>query len=90
MFFPIKRERTLTARLTTLLLATLATAALAAGCGGGEGSAASVTTSSLSKAQFVEKANAICDEGREKALSSNVLSGSKASEREALPEAIKV
>lgn len=49
------------------LIALLALAGLIAGCGGG-GDSTTVTTSSLSKAAFVKKANAICEEGRSQAL----------------------
>ena len=59
------------ARLTLLLVA-LGIAVLVAGCGGGgdesESSATTVSTSSLNKAQFVKKANAICERGRKKFL----------------------
>jgi hypothetical protein len=73
----------LTARLTLLLVGALAIAALVAGCGGGNDSSSSTTvaTSSLSKAQFVKKANAICEQGRTKFV--NYLS-----KEVALPEAI--
>jgi hypothetical protein len=57
----------LNARWTGILLAALAFAfaVLVAGCGGG-GDETSVTTSSISKAEFVKKANKICSDGSKK------------------------
>lgn len=63
------------ARLTTMLLAVVAASALLmAGCGGddddatGETSAPPIKASSLSKAQFVERANVACSKEKEKLL----------------------
>jgi ethanolamine utilization protein EutP (predicted NTPase) len=56
----------LEARLTILLIAGIAIVAALAGCGGGDdsGGTESVTTSSLSKAQFIKKASAACRQER--------------------------
>jgi hypothetical protein len=51
----------LSKRLVALLAALAALALIVAGCGSGGGS--TETTSSLSKAEFVKKGNAICAEG---------------------------
>ncbi len=54
------------ARRTVLgyvLVAVAALALVAAGCGGGDGT--EVTTSDLSKAQFVKQADAVCKKGEE-------------------------
>jgi hypothetical protein len=50
-------------RLVALLAALVALAVIAAGCGSGGGG--TETTSSLSKAEFVKKGNAICAKGNE-------------------------
>lgn len=58
----------MTSRSTSLLIFVLALAAIASGCGSGaEGNSepsTSIETSSISKAEFVEKANAICKSGK--------------------------
>lgn len=58
-------------RLTMLLVGATIFAAFGAGCGDDGGAAnveTTITTSSLSKAALVKKADAICDRGRRKAL----------------------
>lgn len=57
----------MTSRITALLVASAAMASIAAGCGDSDGAddtTATVTTSSISKAQFVKQANSICDNGK--------------------------
>lgn len=84
-------------RLSSMTYLISAVAAIAAlllgGCGGSEGSEISVETGSLTKAQFIEKAEAICDEGDERFqdelsdfLRRNSDLGSSRSEREATAE----
>ena len=63
----------MTARSKMLLFTALGIAALAVGCGGGDdgdGSSTTVTTSSLSKPQFVKQADAICEQGRARFIKS--------------------
>lgn len=48
--------------------------AAVAGCGG-SGDSSTVTTSSLSKAAYVKKANALCEEARQEALAYRLPSG---------------
>ena len=46
-----------------LLGGACAFALLVTGCGGGSGNDSEVTASSLSKAQYIQKANAVCEKG---------------------------
>lgn len=52
-------------RLSVMLIAVLAIAAVASGCGGG----GDASTASISKAEFIKKADAICTEGGERTQS---------------------
>lgn len=52
------------ARSITFLSLAIAIAALAAGCGGGSSSSSSEGGGSITKEQFIEKANAICEQDR--------------------------
>lgn len=60
-------------RIAALVISFAVLAAIA-GCGG-SGDSNTVTTSSLSKAQFTNKANAICEEARQEALAYRLPSG---------------
>ena len=55
-------------RLPVGLLAVLCAAAIGVGCGGGGEEERTLPVSSLSGAKFVERADAICARGRERAL----------------------
>jgi hypothetical protein len=63
----------------------LVIAGFAAGCGDDDSSADTVTTSSLTKAEFVKRANEICSRERQKVLDSSVPTESKLIEEVALP-----
>jgi hypothetical protein len=67
-----KEERIMFKRLLTLLVIALAISGAAIGCGGGSDRSSSVsstiTTSSLTKAEFIKKADAICAKGRQNTL----------------------
>lgn len=63
-------------RLAALLIVALAIAAMASGCGGGGGDSGSsgdgdsdATATSISKAEFIKEADAICTKGGERAQS---------------------
>jgi hypothetical protein len=58
----------LKSRLTGLLVFALAAATVGAGCGG-DSVATTIPTSSITKAEFVKKANAICKPGAARLLS---------------------
>lgn len=55
-------------RTVMLLFVVIAATAVAGGCGDDESSAGSIETSSLTKAQFIKKAGAICTESNENLL----------------------
>ena len=77
LMFLNEGERLLAARAMALLVAVLALAAFAVGCGGDEDSASGesiqpVTTSSLSKSEFIKQAEKACEEERENLLDEGV------------------
>ncbi|MGN6256121.1 MAG: hypothetical protein ACTHN3_00015 [Solirubrobacterales bacterium] len=81
-------------RVIALLAALAALAMIVAGCGGG--SESSESTSSLTKAEFVKKGNAICakgskeiNEGFEKFVKENGLSKTKAPPKAVQEEAVE-
>lgn len=79
----------MTARLTILLATAIGLGALLAGCGGGSDSSAdTVSTSSLSKAQFAKKAEAACTKGRDEILAYESPSGTGSSEKVQFQEAV--
>lgn len=69
-------------------LVTLAAAAAAAGCGSGD-SDRTVATSSLGKAAFDQRAEAICADGRSRGLRFSGLPAGGTSEREAMTRAVR-
>jgi hypothetical protein len=69
------RGRALTSRSKSLLIFVLALGVIASGCGGGadkdesSNASATIADSSITKAEFVKQANAICKKGKTKLLS---------------------
>jgi len=77
-------------RLLVSLLLVACIAAAWAGCGGGGSDPAqAVTTSSLTKAQFVKQAEAICTQGRLRALQYAPSDDTEQSERDAFTESMQ-
>lgn len=68
-------------RFAAIIVLSVVAAAIA-GCGG-SGDSNTVTTSSLSKAEFTKKANALCEEARQEALAYRLPAGEEES-----PEAV--